>query len=293
MSVRTYLPSAQFLVIIGALAVSGGVVAAAQYYVSAKNAPASLASAQGQALDQAWAQSLEQIQAQSGVALPEAPSGDAIQNLLTQAQSGNLTDSIGRQLLVRLTSAGVQGLGSDIPTQDSIIAEAAAQINVSQSAPKSINLSLVESSDLTLRSYGNATMVVFGAHPKASSADTLLTLAKATDTGDPVPLAAMATIGAEYRAMADGLSALAVPKTLSPLHLQAVQNLYRIADTYPDLAQVVEDPLRGIAALQRYQLLMGETGRVLTNIAEALQKGGILFSKDEPGSVWETFLSAP
>jgi len=293
MSVRTYLPSAQFLVIIGALAVSGGVVAAAQYYVSVKNAPTTLASAQALAQDQAWAQSLAQIQAQSGVVLPQVPTEDAMQTLLTQAQSDNLTDSIGRGLLVKLTSAGVQGLGSDIPTQDSIIAAAAAQINASQRSTTPVSLSLVEASDLTLRNFGNAVMVVFSNHPKASSEATLVTLAKATDAGTNGPLSALAPIGQEYRAIANELSVLPVPKTLSPLYLQVVQNLYATADTYPNMAKVVDDPLRGLAALQQYQLLMGETGRILTNIAEALKKGGILFSKDEPGAVWETFLSAP
>lgn len=268
------------------------VVAGAQYYTQSKNAPSQLLAGAQEAETQAWADSLAHIQAQSGVDLPEAPSEGAVASLLTQAQSDNLTDSIGRQLLVRLTTAGVQGLGSDLPTQEGIIAEASAQINASQSAPKPLDVHIVEVSELTLRAYGNAVMSVFAAHPKASSEQTYIVLAKATDTGDASGLPALAAIGGEYRAMADALAALPVPQTLSPLHTQAVQNLYRIAQMYPDMAKAVDDPLRGVAALQRYQLLMGETGRILTNIAEALKKGGILFSKDEPGSAWEVFLSA-
>lgn len=292
MSPRSYLPSAQFMVIVGSLLVAGGTVAAAQYYISAKNAPAVLASAQLEANKQAWEEALADIQAQSGITLPDAPSGDTVQSLLSQAQSSNLTDSIGRGLLVKLTNAGVQGLGSDIPTQESIIAEATAQMNASQKPVRPIELTLTEVSDVTLRSYGNAVMTVFSNHPGASSGETLLLVAKATDVQDKSHLAGLEPIGRQYRAIADGLSAVAVPRTLSPLHLQAVQNLYKIADTYPDMAQAVDDPLRGLAALQQYQLLMSETGRILTNIAQTLKNGGILFSKDEPGSAWEIFLSA-
>ena len=289
---RSYLPSAQFMVIVASLLIAGGTVAGAQYYISSKNAPAALATATLEANRQAWEDSLAEIQAQSGITLPDTPSGDAVQTLLSQAQSGNLTDSIGRGLLVKLTNAGVQGLGSDIPTQETIIAEAIAQINASQKSPRPVELSLIEASEASLRSYGNAVMAVFAAHPKASSADTLLAIAKATDVQDKAQLAALEPIGRQYLALAEELSAVPVPTTLSPLHLRAVQNLYLVADTYPGMAQVVDDPLRGLAALQQYQLLMSETGRILTSIAEALRNGGILFTKDEPGSAWEIFLSA-
>ncbi len=289
---RSYLPSAQFMVIVASLLIAGGTVAGAQYYISSKNAPAALATATLEANRQAWEDSLAEIQAQSGITLPDTPSGDAVQTLLSQAQSGNLTDSIGRGLLVKLTNAGVQGLGSDIPTQETIIAEAIAQINASQRSPRPVELSLIEASEASLRSYGNAVMAVFAAHPKASSADTLLAIAKATDVQDKAQLAALEPIGRQYLALAEELSAVPVPTTLSPLHLRAVQNLYLVADTYPGMAQVVDDPLRGLAALQQYQLLMSETGRILTSIAEALRNGGILFTKDEPGSAWEIFLSA-
>ncbi|MDB5225656.1 MAG: hypothetical protein JWL87_608 [Candidatus Adlerbacteria bacterium] len=277
------------MVVVGALAISGGAVAAAQYYASSKNAPAVLASAENAFQDDEWERALAQIQAESGISLPDTPSQGTIETLIADAQSDNLTDSIGRSLLVRLTNAGVQGLGDDIPTQDSIVAEAIGRINASQIAPKAPTLTLVESSDLTLRAYGNAVMQVFAGHPKASSEATYVAMAGAADTAQ---LAALAPIGREYKAIADELAALEVPRTLSPLHSQVVQNIYGIAAAYPDMSKAIDDPLRGVAALQKYQALMGEAGRILTNIAEALKKGGILFTKDEPGAAWDTFLSA-
>lgn len=290
MGVRQYLPSAQFVVIVGALALSGGMIAAAQYVISARNAPATLAGADTYSNAQ-WEESLAEIQAHSGITLPDVPA-NAVQSLLEQAQSDNLTDSIGRELLVQLTAAGMQGLGDDIPTQERIIAQAAAKINASRNAVTPPPLTVVAATEDALRAYGNATMEVFADHPEASTEAIYTALAKAVDTQNASHFAPLHVIAEGYHAIAERLAAMPVPQTLSPLHAQAVTNLYAIAKTVPDIEQSVSDPLRGIAGLQAYQLLMSETGRVLTNIAEALKKGGILFSKDEPGSAWEVFLSA-
>ena len=66
MSPRSYLPSAQFMVIVGSLLVAGGAVAAAQHYTSAKNAPATLASAGKNAGTEEWEKSPAAIQAITG-----------------------------------------------------------------------------------------------------------------------------------------------------------------------------------------------------------------------------------
>jgi hypothetical protein len=235
---------------------------------------------------------LADIQAQSGTNLPEAPSEDAIQNLLAQAQSSNLTDSVGRSLLVKLTSAGVQGLGSDIPTQETIISEATAQMNASLPAATPATLNKVEATPDSLRDYGNGVILAIAHHPKANTEETLSAVGKATDSQSSASLPALKTTEGEYRALAQELQALPVPTTLAPLHGQVVQNFFAIADCFADMQDVISDPLRGLTAIQRYQALVDEQGRLLTNIGEALQKGGILFSKDEPGSAWGTLLSA-
>jgi hypothetical protein len=55
---------------------------------------------------------------------------------------------------------------------------------------------------------------------------------------------------------------------------------------------VVNDPLRGLQGLQVYQSAAGISVKVFTNIAQALNKNGILFKKDEPGAAWAALLSA-
>ncbi len=292
MGPRGYLPSAQFMVIVGSLLVAGGTVAAAQYYIRSQNAPSALMTAQTEAVKQAWEESLADIQAQSGIGLPDAPDPNAVNNLISQAQGSNLTDSIGRGILARLTTAGVQGLGSDAPTQDSIIAAASQQINASSNASAVPSITTVDPSQDTLRAYGNNVMLALGRHTKANSNDTLGIIAKATDTRTNAPLAGLVAIGQEYAALARDLAGVPVPKTIAPLHQSVVANISSIAALFPNLQKVVDDPVLGLTAVQGYQELMAETGNVLTNIAETLKNGGILFTKDEPGSAWEIFLSA-
>src|SRR3989344_1887085 len=274
MSIRRYLPSTQFAVMVASLTAAGGLIAAAQWYTNRNSAPPELGSAtpasntqdpslQGGA-EADWQQKLKEIQAQSGVSLPPPPSPEGVSALLLQAESSNLTDSVGRSLLVKLTAAGMQGLGDDAPPQDQIISQAAAQIQTERSSP-SPSLTITETTPATLRAYGNAVMAVLGKHPRANSGDTLLAVAKAVDARDSTPLSALAPIGREYRALADDLSAIPVPSTLSPLYAHVVQNLYTIADTYPNMQKTIDDPLRGLSALQAYQSLMDETGRVFTN----------------------------
>ena len=280
------------MVIVGSLLVAGGTVAAAQYYISSKNAPATLASAGTEAGTQEWEESLADIQAQSGVNLPDAPDPNAVDTLISLSQSSNLTDSIGRGILARITTANVQGLGDDAPTQDSIIAAAAAQVNASAKQVPPPALTQVEPTLESQREFGNAVMAVLNRHPKANSNDTMGILAKATDTRITAPLSGLPEIGREYAAIARELEAIPVPKTFAPLYKEAVANFTAIAELYPDLAEAVSDPVRSIAALQQYQALLSETGGVFTNMAQSLKNGGILFTKDEPGSAWEIFLSA-
>ncbi len=292
MSARNYLPSAQFMVIVGSLLAASATVAAAQYYVTSQNAPATLASAGTQAGDEAWQESLADIQEESGISLPPAPDPNAVESLISQAQSSNLTDSIGRGILARLSTASVQGLGSDAPTQDSILAAVQAQVNASVPVVQAPKVTLVEPTAESQHTFGNEVMVVLSQHPKASTNATLEIIAKATDTRISGPLSGLIPIGQEYSALARDLAGVPVPRTLAPLYQQAVVNLATIGALYADLGLVVSDPIKGLAALQQYQELMAETGGVLTNIAEALKNGGILFTKDEPGSAWEIFLSA-
>lgn len=296
MNIGRYAPSAQFTVITLSLLVSATLVYAAERFAhpSSSSASVSAVSTPSQASDAAgWEAALYAIQANNASTSLSAPNPATVEQMLASAQSNNITDTVGKTLLINLSSSKSQGLGSDIPTQDQIIAAAQAQIQ-NQGSVKlytQAQLNVVADSNASLHAYGNNLLQVFTMHPQASQADTFTAIGNAVDTSSKQELQKLIPIQAGYAAVAADLVALPVPKTLAPLHLLVVNDFVRIAASYDDMAQMLADPLRGIVGFQTYQSSLNEVGRVFTSIAQDLSKDGILFSKDEPGSAWSAIPS--
>jgi hypothetical protein len=292
MRLSSYLPSAQFALIVGSLLASGGLVVAAQYVTKQPTVDLSVAKERADQQTADWQQSLEDIQNASGISLPEAPKQETVDALLKDAETSNLTTSIGRSLLIKLSNAKAQGLGDDIPTQDQLVSDAAAKVGASITPSYTLqDLSSVPQTKDSLYTYGNAVMEIMGNHPQASYEGTLYALGYATDYNDKSKLGDFAARGAAYTALAKELAAIDVPSALRPLHLVVVNDMASSGKTFSDMATLLEDPLRGLGGLQQYQSYTDEAHRVLTTIAENLNKNGILFSKDEPGSAWSALLS--
>jgi len=291
MSVIEYLPSAKLLTIVGAVGFSGALVVAAQH-VTKPPSPDIYASTSESAQASDWQETLRNIEAESGIKAPEAPSEAVVNDLLSAAQSENLTTKVGRTLLVTLGSAQAQGLGQDMPTQDQLIAQALSQVDAGAGAKTYTQADVVPvpQSAQSLRAYGNGVMTTLAAHPGANVHNTYLAVGTAGDTGKDDTLAALTSIGAQYSAIAQELARLSVPSTMVPLHLQLINDYASIAATYPDMRQMLKDPLRGLAAIQRYASLIDEASRVFTNIGQTFARNGILFSKGEPGEAWNAFI---
>lgn len=294
MSVVRYLPSTQFAVIVSSIVISGGLVVAAQKYTHQSTAFPTLVtsvSTQPNVPQKDWLKALQEIEG-SSITTPESIS-TSTKTLLEAAQSPNITDTVARTLFINLSQAKSQGLGSDIPTQDKLIAEAAAKIQQERGLPTYSldDLTISDNNPTSFKTFGNEFLIVVSKHPKANYEDTLLAIGKATDVGDKTLLTPLITIQKEYTTLAQELHAVAVPPILAPLHLQIVNNFARIASTYGDMMMLFEDPLRGLAGFELYQGLNDETLRVFTNIAQQFAQNGILFNKDEPGSSWSMLLS--
>lgn len=294
MNIRAYLPSGQFSLLAVSIVLAGGLVVAAEYF-TAPQTPATLSVDTSQpAQDPNWAATLQQIEASSASSPFAAANPGAAQALLSAAQNGNITDSVGRSVLINLANAKSQGLGDDIPTQDSIIAAAAAQVAQSQASTSAYALSdldVVPASNAALHTYGNAVIEALDAHEDASEQTTFLAIDAIVEGGIQDQTHTLAGVGAAYKAIALSLLNTPVPQTLAPLHLQAINDFLQIAATYDDMEAVGTDPLRGVAGLQNYESLMNANAGVFTNIAQELNKDGILFTKDEPGSAWSAFVS--
>jgi hypothetical protein len=279
------------------LALSGGLVYAAEYYTKAPDNTLNVSTSQTAISDDSnWQATLSQIEAQNASAALTPPDPNTVSALLQAAQSDNVTQSVGRKLLVSLSNAKSQGLGDDIPTQNELIAAANSQVqqgSASSTLYTVSQLTVVSVSSSTLHAYGNGLIETLNRHPEASEHTTLLAIGYANDTQDKTQLEKLPPIGAAYRTMATELLALPVPQTLAPFHLQVVNDYFKIAASYADMHTLLADPLRGMVGLQNYESLMDEEGRMFINIAQTLNKDGILFTKDEPGSAWGVFLASP
>src|SRR5262245_47380177 len=129
MEVGRYLPSAQFVLVVVSFALSAGLVYAAEAFThrSAAHATVSVAQDTG-TFDTNWEAALYAIDANNASSRVDTSSPEAVDKLIAAAQTSNITDSVGKALLLNLADAKSQGLGDDIPTQDQIVAAAQAQM---------------------------------------------------------------------------------------------------------------------------------------------------------------------
>ncbi len=292
MPVRSYLPSVQFVVIVSSIALSGGLVMAAQYITNDSPSPSNLVSSDSASGAVDWKVALYDVQ---GVNPLEIQSNTTVQaslsGLLQDADVTNVTNSVGRSLLLNLSEAKSQGLGGDIPTQEKLLAEAAQKLKINTGKVYAASdLTIVADSNASIRTYGNAVIEAMSNYPRANMQDVYVALGTAVDANDPKQLDALVRIGTGYQGIMTDLLATPVPQTLSPLHLRIVNNFSAIAASFTDMKEILTDPLRGFAGVQAYNELAGETSRVLTSIAQSFTKNAILFTKDEPGSAWSLFL---
>jgi hypothetical protein len=294
-----YAPSAQFTTIALALLLSGGLVYAADSFTSTPKSTVAIETDQAsQPQDDAsnWQAALYASQAANASTSITAPNPNVVSQFLQAAQSSNVTDTVARTIFVNLSTAKAQGLGDDTPTQDQIVATAAAQVASAQASATSYSyndLTIISASNGTLHAYGNEVMQVLAAYPDASEQATLLSIDEAVEGGSTTQGAKLAEIGAAYKSAAAALVAVPVPQTIAPLELEAINNLLSTAASFKDMEAITSDPVRGLGGLQAYENLMDENATVFTNIAQELNKDGILFTKDEPGNAWSILLSAP
>lgn len=279
-----------------ALALSGALVFAADYITKPKAAPIVVADIENTPStfpNKNWEATLYTIQAQEGVgSLPEPPDPHTVDALRQAAQTSNITESVGRTLLVNLANAKGQGLGDDIPTQTQLINEAAKQLQIrTKTTYTQSDLTVVASSATTVRAYANALMLVLAKNSKNNTGQTLYAAAVATDKSSNTELKKLSSVEANYRALVKDLLAVPVPQTYEPFHLAIVNDFAHIADTYPDIESLISDPLRGLVGLQKYQTLGDEINRMFINIAQTLNKDGILFSSTDPGRGWAVLIS--
>ena len=177
MNLRSLLPSAQFAVLAASIALSAGLVFAADYITQKPTSERVQIQTGGVAAENSnWQAALAEVQRESGIALPPLPDENIFEALRSSAAGENLTDTVGRTLLVSLIEANAQGLGSDIPTQERLAAQAAAHLEEGSTKTSLYNaarLTIVGDSATTLHKFGNDVMQTLNDHMDANAGDTL------------------------------------------------------------------------------------------------------------------------
>lgn len=293
MSIGEYLPSSRFVTIAASLLVATAMAVGAQYLTGAPGS-GTVQVANQPAPDPNWQQTLEEIQLESGISAPQPPSPEVVNAFLAEAKDDNLTSSIGRTLLVNLSAANAEGLGSDAPTQDSIVEAAAVQVGAGIVRPYSTNeVNVVPQNKDSLYIYGNQLITTLRLYPAANSGETLYAFGAALDYQDASRLGPVRAAQEGYKSLAAALMQMPVPETLAPLHVQVANNLAMMGSASAEMATVLSDPLRGLGGLQVFRSSEDESVRLLTAIAGIFNNNGILFSKDDPGSAWSAFVASP
>lgn len=290
MGIKDILPSTRFTTIVGSIALAGFLVWGAYVLTHPTHVPAEVAVGTSAAPNLDWQKTLNDIQAQSPLnQAPQAPSQDVVDRLNRAAQSDNVTDTVARTLLVNLSAAKSAGLGNDIPTQDQLIGDAVTQINGTLPAPTytATNLTITQDSPDATKAYGNTFISTLAKHPKANYNSVLYIVGTSTGTMSLKPLQ---NISSEYAALGRDMARISVPETLAPIHLQLVNDFSYLAQTVADMQTAYTDPLRALAALQRFDSLNQESLRLFINIAQDFSQNGILFNTDEPGAAWSSLV---
>jgi len=266
-------------------------VCAAWWYVSADKNTATLESAKISnlaAVDTAWQQEFS-----SSTAMDRANALDEqAQKLSDAASTSNLTQTVGRSLVLKLAAAQGQGLGSDQPTQDKIMSGVYAQIQgLSQPHPKytASDVTTVPDSTATFHAFANGLTTAIVTHKYANNSNVLYVIGSATEQNTTVPFTIMPKVSGDYRGLARDIIALPVPASFAPTAVLLANEYMSIADACDLMEKTISDPATGMAGLQEYSLVAHSNEADLATFAQAIKRAGIAFAKGEPGSQWADY----
>ncbi len=294
MNIRPYLPSARFAVLAAALLIGIGLVSGAAWITNPRQSGVRLQNTGENSAIATFSDSDWQEAFASSTAFQTAATiQNQAEKLMEASRTNNLTDSIGRSLLINAAALQGQGIGTN---QDQIVASALSQIqNAAQTTADvytAADLTTTKDSTTTLHTYGNQLASALSANAQATYRNTMLPVSLAVDTGDAAQLSNLPRVAKAYRALAKDVVDVSVPASLVSSQLQIANNYARMGQACTDLQTILSDPARGLLALQNYSVLFNQNQNLYIQLAEKLQNNGILFGDDELGHIWNLLYTA-
>ncbi len=90
-----------------------------------------------------------------------------------------------------------------------------------------------------------------------------------------------------YRQISANLIKMRVPSEVAVTHLQVVNDFTLMADTFPLINGQEKDPVKALLGLSLIQDSMTEVPQLFVQIHKYFKQNGIIFDKNEPGSIWD------
>jgi len=287
---RSIMPSRQFLLLAGSLFVSVVLVLVALGIANpAYSGNAKLESDTNTKYSDIQENFWKQEFASSTLAQNAADLNAKAQELIRAASTSNLTDTLGRSLLINYSAAQGQGLGGDSMTQDAITQQALAQIQNAQTTTVHYTASDIKTSPQTsasLHAYGNALIKTMVAHPRATFQTTMVAFGTAVDTHGSGTLSQLPLIQKDYEALAKDIANLKTPPVFASLASQLANNYADMGGSALTMQEVLSDPVKGLLGMQDFKILYSTNRQLFVDIGAIFRSQGILFSKDEIGFVW-------
>jgi hypothetical protein len=329
-NLRTYLPSAPFVLFVASLLISGGLIWGAIYIGQGKK-PAILSIDDARPADPTlaskdtdhdglpdWeeavrgtdpnnadsdsdgtfdgdevAQGRDPGKPGPNDSLTTKENQEFLNQLLNAASSTNITDDISQRLFVRYAAALNQGSSGDTQTQEQIVQEALARSKVVLHGKTytTSDLRIVPDTKDNIHAFGNQAIEAIGRHPNASFVNGIGVFGEAVDENNTVAVAALPVLGREYGAMVTDLLQVPVPQSYANAYLQVVNAFSKASGAFEDMSLVAKDPVRALSGFANYVQMMLLSVNVLKDIGSRLLSGGILFNTSEAGSAWKALLA--
>lgn len=126
--------------------------------------------------------------------------------------------------------------------------------------------------------YGNTFASIF--------IDYFVTLTTLKNTDDDLYVRAVASL---YIALAEDLANIPVPDGASAAHVDFVNNANKVGQAILRINTGDQDPVAALFAIEQYQQAGSAQAQLFKDIANYFRANGILFSDDEPGTMWHNF----
>jgi hypothetical protein len=153
-----------------------------------------------------------------------------------------------------------------------------------------LEIPVVETTDITVREYGNALAEILRTHSISNENEAVI-LSKALEANDPVLLEALAPIKNVYTGTIEDALRMNVPDELADEHMNLLNVLEAIRTDIEAMQVAFTDPLYALARIRFYEKDTKDLFNAFQTIAQVLTQHTVTYAKEEPGAFFYLFES--